>query len=57
MMEVLKPCPFCGGGVIGQYEWDGYIDVYWIECDDCCARTDRYASEELAIEAWNRRIE
>lgn len=56
-MEVLKPCPFCGCGVNGQYEWDGYIAVYWIECDDCCARTDRYASEELAIKAWNRRNE
>ncbi len=57
-MAELKPCPFCGGeadcskNVLhnNQYEWA-------VECIECGAFTDCFATEEEAIEAWNRRAD
>ena len=59
-MEQLKRCPFCGS--------DAAIEVlqrareklprYRIECKWCwCGTGWDYLSEEMAIEAWNRRAD
>lgn len=56
-MEKLKPCPFCGGEAtcIQESTLGGQIILYFVECDDCCARSDRFMKNSVAIEAWNRR--
>lgn len=59
----LKPCPFCGGnGIICATPWD--FDrkrpmkkhKYIVECSECLAQTDEYATRERAVEAWEKRI-
>lgn len=61
-MTDLKPCPFCGGEakLSGQYEIEG-ISAWAVYCGRspsdffCGAQVTSIASEEKAIEAWNRR--
>ena len=64
MKEIeLKPCPFCGGKAethnCGTFEneklaviFDGRVGVH---CSVCYVATTPYASEEEAIENWNKR--
>lgn len=61
--KALKPCPFCGSKtpIIVQDD-DGSAGtsiMYAIMCDPlhggCCAQSGWEASEEEAIQAWNRR--
>ncbi len=56
MMSELKPCPFCGGEalLLGSYERG-----YFVECNDCFAKTSNFGSEGKAesIVAWNTRAE
>ena len=53
-MAELKPCPFCGGEVL--LEWDYYCDTYIVYCRDCgCYVRQHYTVKDEAIEAWNRR--
>jgi len=57
-LEKLKPCPFCGGKAI-LYAKVGFttIGVYDIRCQKCNAGFGyTFATEELAIETWNRRV-
>jgi Lar family restriction alleviation protein len=57
MMEVLKPCPFCGGKA--RIKWDKwrYDDLdYYVECE-CGVSTGVYKNLANAVKAWNRRIE
>ena len=61
MNEELKPCPFCGGKAeISVGRFDGK-DTSFVLCTKCEARGEffvvspKYASDEKAIEAWNRR--
>lgn len=60
----LKPCPFCGGKAqMCAAQWDfkkncpansaGYI----VECGECLASTDAFATMELTADAWNRRAD
>lgn len=65
-IDVLKRCPFCGGeaelafGGNGSHEAKG---LSFVKCKDCGAIgqkfevSHRYASDQKAIEAWNRRAE
>lgn len=64
-MAVLKRCPFCGGEAethnCGTFEneklaviLDGRVGVH---CSECHTATIPCASEEEAIEMWNRRAE
>ena len=60
-MEELKPCPFCGSAAeISQGRFDGK-DTSYVICRKCGASGEffvvspKYASNERAIEAWNRR--
>lgn len=58
-MAELKLCPFCGGEAKLEHLCKSSI-VY---CKCCRASTrsielsPEYASDEKAIEAWNRRVE
>lgn len=56
-MAELKPCPFCGG----EAKLDRATHSSLVYCKECRASTKlidfspEYASDEKAIEAWNRR--
>ena len=59
--EKLKSCPFCGGDAeISQGRFDGK-DTSYVMCRKCAAQGEfffvspKYASNERAILAWNRR--
>lgn len=54
-MTELKPCPFCGGKAkILKMTFGGVS--YQVICGSCSANLDqRFAYEDEAIEAWNRR--
>lgn len=58
-MSELKPCPRCGvppkiGYVCGEY----FVYGENIGCPYCgAAFTEMHSSEELEIEAWNRRAD
>lgn len=61
-MANLKPCPFCGGRAeISGGKYDGKSTSY-VECARCMAMGEfffvspEYASNDRAIEAWNRRV-
>jgi len=61
----LKPCPFCGGEAtlvhISRMGYDGSV----VKCHGCNCQIEgkwfrvstSYASDEKAIEAWNRRAD
>lgn len=68
MSEELKPCPFCGGSVelerardtrdeiMGVRQWWGVVCRNTINRGGTCAIEQRpSASQEAAIERWNRR--
>lgn len=54
MSDKLKSCPFCGGEaeVVETLFYD-----YKVACEKCGASTPLCDSEEMAVEAWNRRKE
>lgn len=47
--EEIKPCPFCGGEAKFQ---SGVIC-----CSECGVKMRYIQSRELAINAWNRRVD
>lgn len=51
--EELKPCPFCGGVASLCYEEDEGV---YVKCTGCQIKIE-FATNEEAIEAWNRRVE
>lgn len=60
-MDEIKNCPFCGGkGKLMEYdpfEWhSGMASVYRVKCVVCGASI-RKEKEEMAIWAWNRRVD
>ena len=69
-MDELKPCPFCGG--VAQLDFapngnctyinsEGKIDytdfLYIVKCTGCCSSGGRYEDINMAIDAWNKRME
>jgi len=61
-MPVIKPCPFCWNDASVHAEQILKPDwCCWVECnnDEClvCPDTDMFASEQEAIEAWNKRVD
>lgn len=52
----LKPCPFCGSTDIWNLEAGRNTDMWFVQCQDCCATFPHFDSEEEAAEAWNRRV-
>lgn len=53
-MEVLKPCPFCGGKA--EIIWRDDELYFCVECV-CGVSTCVYKDLDNAVKAWNRRIE
>lgn len=62
-MSELKPCPFCGGPVelektLGNGKWWGVICRNTLNRGGTCAiQQIPSASEEAAVERWNRRTQ
>lgn len=62
-MAELKPCPFCGGEAELEHPHSFGVSFEYsgVRCIKCRARIEpilksfSYSSDELAIEAWNRR--
>lgn len=58
MNKELKPCPFCGGKGILEYNITG---GYYVKCLKCGAKTGEFDpiadGSRPAIEAWNMRVE
>lgn len=63
-MEKLKPCPFCGDKAKLEHEHVTIKTYSFVKCQntkECGVEGKRfiespsYASDELAIKAWNRR--
>ncbi|MBQ9526705.1 MAG: Lar family restriction alleviation protein [Fretibacterium sp.] len=53
MTEKLKPCPFCGGEMIGVHEIE---DNSWLVfCHHCGGMMRSLVAKDNAIERWNRR--
>jgi Lar family restriction alleviation protein len=65
MPNELKPCPFCGGraDLITHSFWNekkqAHTDkTYSIKCFICLTESYLfYETEQIAIEAWNRRAD
>ena len=59
-MNILKPCPFCGG--VATLKIVPHIPVgydYIPQCNDpsCAGRLNKkFGTEDTAIYAWNRRF-
>ena len=52
-MTELKPCPFCGGEVIGERQINP--DYNYLVCFKCGCCTKVCKTNKEAVEAWNRR--
>ena len=57
MNKELKPCPFCGGEAMLDTRRVEDSTSYGVMCftPGCCALNTIYPTEEMAIQAWNRR--
>jgi Lar family restriction alleviation protein len=61
----LKPCPFCGGKAESWVEfipyWDGVgfeeKNLWHCGCKSCGIFTTFVWLKDIAIEAWNRRVD
>jgi len=51
----LKPCPFCGSHDV-FINFPDSEHIFWGQCEDCDCETGWKDTEELAIKAWNTRI-
>jgi len=63
-MTDLKPCPFCGGNPIEDFEREelggdkvGQIINWSVYCTKCYAEVFSCQSREDAQEKWNRRVQ
>ena len=62
MSKELKACPFCGGKASMNFDPDGTKDTegrkwaYTVSCNKCCASTGLCWSSDMAMAAWNRRV-
>ena len=58
IIKKLKLCPFCGreATCVQETTFGGKIILYFVECDDCGARSDRFMEQSDAIKVWNRRV-
>ena len=51
-MNVLKPCPFCGGEAVIREDARG---LYRVSCPGCYVKTSLSTIEDEAITVWNHR--
>ena len=54
-VQELKPCPFCGGEAEIFYS-DVHM-AFFVHCKHCIASIHPFPDKEVAIEAWNRRVD
>lgn len=54
-MGELKPCPFCGKTDTLRIVSFGF-ERYGVECVGCQVKQGQWHGLEVAIEAWNRRV-
>jgi Lar family restriction alleviation protein len=58
-IEVLYPCPFCGGAPVETWETVGdphqHERLYWIFCRLCNARGPQVMNRDGARRCWNGR--
>ena len=60
-MTKLKPCPFCGGNAVIRKN-EERVKPFMVRCGNMgcgllMVMTDYFATEEEAIEVWNRRAD
>lgn len=61
-MSDLKPCPVCGGKAQLDHDQVGFNLYSKVRCVNCHCSTKKFgistkvSSDELAIEAWNKRV-
>lgn len=53
----LLPCPFCGGQAMCEKRNRNGHEYYTVVCHTCGISTLGYASAELSIESWTRRVD
>ncbi len=56
-MSKTKYCPCCGEPNDIEACMDTYVGRWYVICNHCGLRTDRYATRDEAIEKWNTRAE
>lgn len=62
--DELKPCPFCGSADIANVSaghagptdiWHAGDEIFAVNCRECGASVPNRYSNDLVVEAWNRR--
>ena len=57
-MEQLKPCPFCGGKDVIDDCCKSYSEkLRYVLCNECESQGPIGVNNEIAIAAWNNRVE
>ena len=58
-MAELKPCPFCGGEARPKLYHNKECTWirHYVQCERCDVAIPKYLNREVAIEAWNTRVE
>lgn len=51
--EAIRCCPFCGSHDVEISRTNK--NACWVECAECCGRTDSAAKRADAIHKWNKR--
>lgn len=54
-MFKLKNCPFCGGKAKLVSSPVIMVQIHYVICEACKARTDNCITKTSAIDKWNRR--
>ena len=60
MENKLKPCPFCGGEALLDVDYQtpfGNIQLFYVICRSCLAKSRKETRKDIAVEIWNRRTE
>jgi len=58
MIEVIKPCPFCGSEAEIEYEENDFaVKDNWVkvQCTECGGNSGWYLLESQARTMWNKR--
>ena len=56
-IEELKPCPFCGSGVLHRNNPEKMGRTFFVSCGLCDCRGACLPTEQGAVDAWNTRAD
>jgi len=56
-IEELKPCPFCGSGVLHKNNPEKMGRTFFVSCGFCDCRGACLPTEQGAVDAWNTRAD